>query len=137
MLAQRLRHRVTIQQQVPTVNGSGEPIGFAWQNFLTNVPAEIVPLSGREFLTASAEQAEVTARATVRMGDDDITPDMRLVFESLSYNILSVLPDPTFSRHFTLMLSKGLRDEPTETVTIIDGAGPDADQLPLIDGGAP
>lgn len=136
MLAQRLRHRVTIQRLVPTVNGSGEPIGFAWANFIEELPAEIVPLSGREFLAASAEQAEVTARATVRF-DPDIDSTMRLVHDGLTYNILAVLPDPTFRRHLTLMLSKGLRDEPVQTVTIVDGgdtAGPEND---FIDGGAP
>lgn len=136
MLAQRLRHRATIQQQVATVNGDGEPLGFAWTNFREDIPAEIVPLSGREFLAANAEQAETSARATIRF-DPDITPDMRIVFDGLAYNILSVLPDPTYRRHLTLMLSKGLRDEPAQTLTIIDGGDATGPENDLIDGGAP
>lgn len=108
MLSQRLRHRITIQQKTETTAASGEPIGFVWADIATDVPAEIVPLSGREFLAANAEQAETVSRATIRYRAD-ITADMRVIHGALAHNITAILPDPTFSRHLTLMLSAGIR----------------------------
>lgn len=136
VLTQRLRHSVTIQQQIPTTAASGEPIGFAWQNLHEEVPAEMVPLSGRELMAAAAEQAEIRTRCTLRWMDG-LDTTMRIVHEGLGHNILAILPDPTYRQHLTLMLSEGLRDEPVQTVTIIDGGAPGSAFDDLVDGGAP
>jgi head-tail adaptor len=66
MLAQRLRFRITIQEQVEELSTSGEPLGFVWQNWATDVPAEILSGPGREFHAANAKQAETAARITIR-----------------------------------------------------------------------
>lgn len=81
----------------------------AWALFAGNVPAEFVPLSGREYLQAAATQSEVTARVTIRYMAG-VVPTMRLVHDGTAYRIEAVLPDPTARRHITLMVSTGEAD---------------------------
>ena len=108
MLGQRLRHRVTIEQVTETRDADGGVV-TAWSALHSKVPAEIVPLSGREFVAAQAAQAGVTARMTIRYVTG-ITPKMRVVHGSDIYNIEAVLPDPKLRRHLTLMVSTGVNN---------------------------
>ena len=108
MLGQRLRHRVTIEQVTETRDADGGVV-TAWAALHSAVPAEIVPVSGREFVAAQAAQAGVTARMTIRYVSG-ITPKMRVVHGSDIYNIEAVLPDPTLRRHLTLMVSTGVNN---------------------------
>lgn len=108
MLGQRLRHRVTIEQVMETRDADGGVV-TAWAALHSKVPAEIVPLSGREFVAAQAAQAGVTARMTIRYVTG-ITPKMRVVHGADIYNIEAVLPDPTLRRHLTLMVSTGVNN---------------------------
>lgn len=107
-LAQRLRHRVTIEQVTETRDADGGVV-TTWAALHSKVPAEIVPLSGREFIAAQAAQAGVNARMTIRYVDG-ITPKMRVVHGPDIYNIEAVLPDPTLRRHLTLMVSTGVNN---------------------------
>ena len=109
MKAGILRHRITLQSLTTTqdpVTGETTP---TWTDFAADVPAEVVPLSGREFLSAAATQAEVSARMTIRY-QPGVLPTMRVLFDGAIYNIAAVLPDPTARRHITLMVSKGVND---------------------------
>lgn len=93
----RLRHRLTLQQEVQTPDGGG---GYtrSWQD-ITDLWAEIVPLagnnsstgkgSGKEVLFAGQIQAEMSHRILLRYRDD-ITAAMRLVYENRIFNIRSV-----------------------------------------------
>lgn len=108
MLAQRLRHRVTIEQVAESRDSDGGVI-TTWAALHSKVPAEIVPLSGREFVAAQAAQAGVNARMTIRYVAG-ITTKMRVVHGSDIYNIEAVLPDPTLRRHLTLMVSTGVNN---------------------------
>jgi SPP1 family predicted phage head-tail adaptor len=76
---------------------------------LANEAAEVVPLSGREFIAADAKRGQMVARCTVRYRDG-YEPSMRLRHKGAFYNIEAVLPDPKFARHLTLMLSTGVSD---------------------------
>lgn len=107
-MAQRLRHRVTIEHVTETRDADGGVV-TAWATLHSKVPAEIVPLSGREFMAAQAAQAGITARLTIRYMAG-ITPKMRVVHGSDIYNIEAVLPDPTLRRHLTLMVSTGVNN---------------------------
>ena len=107
-MAQRLRHRVTIEQVTETRDEWGG-VEAAWGALHSAVPAEIVPLSGREFIAAQAAQAGITARMTIRYVAG-ITPKMRVVHGADIYNIEAVLPDPTLRRHLTLMVSTGVNN---------------------------
>lgn len=107
MRAGRLRHRLLIQRKVEAQPaGGGGDIVFDWEEF-ASVWGELIPLSGKEFMAAQEFKSEIVARATIRtlVGVD---ANMRLIYRGVAYNIAAVLPDPTFARHITLMLSQGL-----------------------------
>lgn len=108
MLAPRLRHRVDIEQYAETRDEFGGVV-HTWGTHAADVPAEIVPLSGREFVAAQAMQNSVTTRITVRY-DPSINPKMRIKHDGTIYNIRAVLPDPSLRRWLTLMCDTGAND---------------------------
>jgi len=92
----RLRHRLTLQEEVQTPDGAG---GYSrsWQD-VAHVWAEIIPLvgsgssakgSGKEALFAGQLQASISHRILLRYRPG-ITAAMRLVFENRLFNIHSV-----------------------------------------------
>lgn len=103
MLAPRLRHRVTFQTESQTQQSTTGAVSVAWIDYLVDEPAEFVPLSGREFLQAQTTQVEVSARVTVRYRED-LTPEMRIVFDGLAYQIQAILPDASARRWLTIMV---------------------------------
>lgn len=109
MLAQRLRHRITLQQKTVTQDPLGTAITQAWSDWLAAEPAEVVPLSGREFIQAGGKHAAVTARITIRWRPG-VDATMRVLFDGGIYNIEAVLPDPSGRRWLTLMVSEGASD---------------------------
>lgn len=109
MLSYKLRHRITFQEQTHTQDATtGEDL-VAWVNWLADEPAEVVPLSGREFIQSGANQSGVVARMTVRWRAG-VLPTMRIVFDGQNYNIHPALPDPTNRRWLTLMVERGVND---------------------------
>lgn len=102
-LTDRLRHRITIEAMTIIRDEIGGVVEV-WTPVHPGVPADIAPLSGREFLAAQATQSLVTARITIRY-QPGITPAMRLRHGADTYNIEAVLPDPSARRHLTLMCS--------------------------------
>ena len=107
-LNRRLRHRVGIESLSLTRDSDGGVVED-WDSFAANVPAEIVPLSGREFVAAQSTQAGVTVRMTIRE-IPGVLPAMRVTHAGLAYNIRAVLPDPTLARHLTLMTEEGVNN---------------------------
>ena len=108
MRAGRLRHRVRIDRRVDTRDGASGAVVTTWTP-VTERDAELVPLSGRELIAAQAVQSEIVARAVLRF-TEGLDATMRLVCHGVIYNIRAVLPDPTFKRHVTLMLSAGVNN---------------------------
>ena len=109
MLNYKLRHRITLQSQVHTQDTTtGEDL-VTWTNWLADEPAEVVPLSGREFIQSAAGQASVDCRMTIRYRAG-VLPTMRVVFDSQNYAIHAVLPDPSNARWLTLMVERGVSD---------------------------
>lgn len=108
MKAGKLRHRITIEHYTETRDEWGGVVQ-GWAAFAANVPAEVVPLSGREFLSAGETHGEVSARMTIRYMPG-VTGTMRILFDGETYAISAVLPDPTARRHITLMVSRGVSD---------------------------
>lgn len=109
MRAGRLRHRISIQSLVKGKDGAGNPT-TSWSDFAANLPAEVVPLSGRDLIAAQATQSEIIARCTIRY-QPGVTAAMRVVYEGVLYKIEGPpLADPRGRRHLTLMLSGGLTD---------------------------
>lgn len=109
MLAQRLRHRVTVQQLTVTLDEDTGAQSEAWTDFLTDEPADIVPMSGREFVASNALQAGVNTRMTIRH-HAGLMARMRVVHEGVYYDIKAILPDPKFRQYATLMCEAGVNE---------------------------
>jgi len=109
MLAYKLRHRVTVQELEVSIDSDNGSQVETWVNFAQNEPAEIYPLSGREFIAAQAIQAGISTRFVMRWRDD-LTESMRIVHEGKYYNIKSILPDPSLRRHLTILCDSGVNN---------------------------
>ena len=88
MKAGDLRHRITIQQLAEGENDLGD-IVQTWTAFAT-VWASVEPLTGREYLSAQQVSAETSGRIRMRYRAG-VNPTMRVLFNSLTYQILSVI----------------------------------------------
>lgn len=109
-----LRRRLVFQTKPATQDSFGQQTA-AWTDVLTNVPAEIDALAGRELLAAQAVNAELTHLLTVRfhslLADPIKVAAMRAVY---------VTPDVT--RYFNL--SPGINvDERNRVIQIAAGEG--------------
>ena len=104
MIIGTLRHRITIEQYSATRDPvSGAEIE-SWSTYLADVPASVVSVSGKEYLSASAEQAGIQARVTVRY-DSGITAKMRIVWDGKTYQIKDIFPDPSARAYLVLMIT--------------------------------
>lgn len=133
MLAPRLRHRITLQSKLVTQDPFGTAVTELWLDWLEHEPAEVVPLSGREFIQAGGQQAQIAARVTIRWRAG-VTPAMRMSFDGELYSIAAVLPDASARRWLTLMVTH--LDPPAEVgEQTVDGGN--ATEVPggEIDGG--
>jgi SPP1 family predicted phage head-tail adaptor len=93
--AGRLRHRITIEKQIP---GSRDPeTGLAsatrWSAVVEDLAAEVVPVSVREFIAAQSMQSQIVARITIRYRDG-LDATMRIKHRGKIYNPQGWLPDP-------------------------------------------
>lgn len=103
MQAGKLRHRVTLRESTEAQDTYGESIKtFA---DVATVWAEVVQLSGREYLQAREAGAETTTRITIRKRSG-VHEKMRITWGTHSYDVDAVLPDPTNARHILLMCSE-------------------------------
>lgn len=114
MSAGKYRHHIRLQVQGETAGPLG-PQPSAWTDWEpgpgqgADIPAEVVPLSGRDFIAAGEKQSEVSARIEIRWLPG-VVDTMRVLFDGQLYAIAAVLPDPTARRHLTLMVSAGVTD---------------------------
>lgn len=107
-MAGKYLHRIALQ----VYSVIRDPLGGdsrEWTDWRKDVPAEVVPLSGREFTAASAEHGEVTARVEIPYLPG-VENTMRVLFDGQHYAVRTVLPDPTARRHLTLMVDAGRSD---------------------------
>lgn len=111
--ARRLRHVITIQKRGTTQDDDGHITEYV--DHITNVRADIAPLSGREWIAANQVNDGVNTRITVRFHEDidESHRAIRLINEGDSppvyevYDIEAVLPDPDSGHHWlTLMCTK-------------------------------
>jgi SPP1 family predicted phage head-tail adaptor len=111
MKAGPLRHRVRIDQFVTTLDSDGERTE-SWEDvFGFLIPAQIVPLSGKELIAAAATQSKLAARIVVRFPRGvvpGVVPSMRVVHRETSYGIEAVVPDKVSGvRYLTLHCTAG------------------------------
>lgn len=86
----KLNSRVTIQQMAAGQDDIGQPVA-TW-NTLATVYANIRHLKGLEAIRADAQASVVKASIRIRLRAD-VTPAMRVVHGSTTYEIKAVLPD--------------------------------------------
>jgi SPP1 family predicted phage head-tail adaptor len=105
-LAQRLNRRVTLQVPASGQHTTGEAL-IGWTNFVTTgdgaLWAEVLDISGREFIAAGAEQNSVQTKVTIR-DRAGIIPSMQLLYKGEPFSIDAVLGKD--GRTLTLMCSK-------------------------------
>jgi SPP1 family predicted phage head-tail adaptor len=106
--AGRFRHRVTFEEKVSTQDSVTGEVVETWQTFRASVPAEIVYLSAREFITSAKRDSEITARITVRYFSGMLAT-MRIRQGTVIFNIAGALPDLNSGlEHITIPVSNGL-----------------------------
>lgn len=64
--AGRFRHRVTIEEATDIQDATTGEVVPSWAAVFSNVPAEIEPLSVKEFIGAQQVQSEIAVRITIR-----------------------------------------------------------------------
>lgn len=107
LTAGKLRHRVTIQQEVETQDPDTGAVSVSWVTYADRW-AEYVAQSVREFIAASAVQSEVKGRFTIR-ADEGVAPSMRVIHRDKAFAILGVMPDPDSGlEYMTLAVSEGV-----------------------------
>lgn len=116
MKAGRLRHRLRVEQRT---FGAQDPetgdVAKSWTTLYADVPAEVSPLSAREFLSAQALQSQVSARITLRPlpGIDAACRFVGLSapYEGRIFNIAGVLEDRRTGEQFvTYPVSEGVNE---------------------------
>jgi SPP1 family predicted phage head-tail adaptor len=68
MRAGDLRRRISIQTRGVTQDAAGQQV-VTWTDYLTNVPADVQSLTGRELFIAQSAESEVTHTIVVRYTD--------------------------------------------------------------------
>lgn len=106
--ASRLNKRITLQQQGAGRDAAGQPIPAGWENLFTDGDgkcwAEIKDISGKEFISATAEQSAVTTRITIRYRPG-LTSALRVLFGTDVYDVRAVLGQD--GRTLQLMCTRG------------------------------
>jgi SPP1 family predicted phage head-tail adaptor len=109
MQAGKLRHVVDIQVPTEALDTYGQE-DTAFTVLHSQVRAEIVPLSGREYIAARQVAADITTRITIRHYPG-VTPKCRVVRVTEDtppitevYDITAVLPDPKSGRQYLTLM---------------------------------
>lgn len=85
----RLRHTVTVERFVVSSTGSrGQPVG-TWTALYTDVPAEVVPLSGRQLEIARQMCATASHEITIRY-HANVAAQQRVSFRGRYYHVESI-----------------------------------------------
>lgn len=111
--AGQLRDRVTVQQQITTINSAGEQV-TEWEEVTFSAAgdgkfwAAVNPLSARELLAAEQVKSEVKSRIVMRY-NANVTAKMRLLIDGVPHNIAGIIRDPeTGMEWMTLPVTAGL-----------------------------
>ena len=89
MRAGRLKHLITIQRETVTQDATGNVI-TAWADLAKDIRAYVEPQQGSEFFAGKERHADVTVKIVMRFLAGITTKD-RIIFDGLTYDILSVL----------------------------------------------
>jgi SPP1 family predicted phage head-tail adaptor len=105
MQSGRLRHRITIQQNIQAQNEIGEWVDD-WSEFAT-VWAAIEPALGKEYYAAKQIDSKVDGKIRIRYLDG-LEPTMRVVWQGRILHIVSLLTVQEKKREILIMYSEAL-----------------------------
>lgn len=88
MRAGKLRERITLQDKVVSRDAYGAET-ITWTTVAT-VPADAIPLSGREYVAMRAAQADISIRFRIRYLAG-VGPAMRAVWRAVAYDIVECI----------------------------------------------
>jgi len=97
-----LDRRIRIERATTATDAFGEEIK-TWVELAT-VWAQVVPLGGREFFEARQVNATQTTRFRIRYRAD-ITREMRVIYDGLTYGIEAAEEDRRFDRLEALLIT--------------------------------
>lgn len=103
MQAGRLNRRIIIHQNTPTRDANGGEVE-SW-SVLAYRWASLEPINGREYFTAQQTASEVTHRVRIRYDYTvkTVTPKMRIVYGSRTFDIESVINPRESNKELVLM----------------------------------
>jgi len=87
----KLRHRLRLQEQQTTQDPATGELLVLWVT-IAEFWGEKVPLSAKDFISASSQQSEIRGRFTIRFRSN-INASMRILHKGLAHQIIGVLPD--------------------------------------------
>ena len=97
--AGNLRHRVNIEERVETQNSQTGAMETTWRLVLRDEPADIQPLSVKDFIAAQATQSQITARIVLRWRPE-FHPQMRIIHGAKVYWPAGFLPDKKYGNEY-------------------------------------
>ena len=100
MRAGQLDQRVSVERLEQGDDAAGQPL-TTWSTLFTTWAA-VEPLTGREYIAASAFVSEVTTRIQLRYRPG-LTPADRVTHEGRKYAIVSVIDYKSANRELVLM----------------------------------
>lgn len=116
MLANRLRHRITVQELNDIQDTNTGAVVSEWETLVLDdgtimdaVPAEVLTGAGREFVSSGATQGEIAARINLRWFPG-LTQKHRILWDTNTFNIISIETDMTARREYRLKCSAGVSD---------------------------
>lgn len=124
MLANRLRHRVAIQEAIETQDAENGALSRVWATktlsdgtVLSDVPAEVLTGVGREFVQSGAIQSEYNARINLRWFPD-LSLKMRIIWDNTIYQITSIETDVTARREYRLKVMALVDSDPLVAIDL-------------------
>lgn len=104
MRAGRLNRTISILSPASTAqDATGQPV-VTWSTFAA-VPASVMPITGREYFAAQQEVGRVDTRISIRyLSGVDV--QMRVLYDSLQYDIEAVIDTDDQHREMVLMCSR-------------------------------
>lgn len=103
MKSGRLRDKITFQTYAESLTESGGLVK-AWTDFAI-VFAEILPVSGREYIAASQVQGEISHKIRIRYLSG-LHSKMRIVSGLRTFEIVAILPDRTNAREIIILANE-------------------------------
>ena len=101
--ARKLKHKITIQSATETQDAYGEPVQ-TWATYAIR-DAEIIPTAGNEYFVSQQVYSSQPVQFRLRYDNTvrQITPKMRISFDSKVFDIESVINFREMNRDIDLM----------------------------------